>query len=133
MTTPAHLGTYPLGFEHVRIMVDALTDGGSYVLLPAAVSPATITIGTNDSWEGALDTLYHECVEMTLDRLGCQYRKESREAADSSAYIFVISHVEMAELTARISKVLPRITQDLRRAWLRHKKARETKAKKEGK
>ena len=136
-TKPEFVGVYILGTERLQLWADKTSMAAEYLIVPEdAKCSARLTIGTKYDWDNTLDSLYHETAELTLERLGCAYNRESRIATDANAYTFIMTHEDLAELTARLSTTHPAMIKDLRKVWLKHSKERrelKARAKKKGK
>lgn len=115
------VGTYPLGWSRVQIVAREGI-GGEFWLSPGDIDCPRIKIGLDeDRWEDVLETLLHEVEELSATIIGTRFWKSAWQSEDSSAYTFVMTHQQFAEIICWAASLLPACEDDLVEMWSKRK------------
>lgn len=114
-----------MGSENVRLFVDDTY--GARFGVDDNESASYITIGLDqDNWWQVVTALLHEAFEMSLYRHSCRYSQGPDYAADNGNYLFVATHTQFSEATARaalfIANCLPRLEEEYKKFHKKKKK-----------
>lgn len=116
------IGIFTLGTRNVKLQVNEF-NGGTFDCNPDV---AEITIGINKrNWVDVLNYLVHESWELAAMELGCRFTPNPDFSASSDGFIFVMTHTQMSEITARTAWFLNHAIPALRKAYIEfHKEKR---------
>lgn len=118
------VGTYMLNDEPIVLALREGT-GGDFTTRPETKQPAIISVGAggpNAEWRFAVGILLHEAGEFVAVRMGLRYRPSGEFAMDNGSHVFLMTHTQYSELTARVGEFLAECLPDLCDAWRKWKK-----------
>lgn len=116
------VGTYDIGSERVELFLRQ-GDGGEFNAMPDRSGIAQIKIGADfPTWHDVVATLLHEALEFQMMQRGNRYSPAPDHAQDHSSYLFVMTHQQFSEVTARAGIFVAHCLPDLARAWNRWRK-----------
>lgn len=129
--TTRRLGTCQLGDRMVELLCEPKSGGGSFYfgarMADIAVShdnvPAIVIGLGRGRWWSTVDILLHEAMEFAFAEARLRFEPD-RDYGDSRAnYLFVMSHEQFGEATARASMFITKAMPLLEKAWEKqHKK-----------
>lgn len=100
------VGTYDLGLEQVDLWLrDGL--GADFSMTPEKGRCPKIQVGMDTgSWQETVGRLHHEAMELTMAKMGLRYGESPDYARDNGASLFVMTHTQFSEASARTGMFL---------------------------
>lgn len=121
--TEIKVGTYDLGHENVDVYAVLNDQGGSYHCNPNEGGPARVRIGIRyNHWWETVNVATHEAFEFILDRMELKFRASGDTSRDSAAVLFVFTHSQFSEASARVAYFLTKLLPDLAMLYNKWKK-----------
>jgi hypothetical protein len=117
------VGVYEAGFDRIELFIREGTGAEFYMrpesdLLPAVGALPRIKIGMDyDSWPEVLECVLHEVEEFIMYRKGLRFEPSGHLSNDSTRFLFILSHVDFADVMAKTADFLSSAQGDLRTAW----------------
>lgn len=120
------VGTYDLGGESVQLALRE-GDGGDWDSRTPEGRMPLLRVGDDgsDSWPGVVGVLLHEAEELVSARMGLRFRPNPDFAGDNGSYVFLMTHTQYSELTARVGLFMAVCLPDLARAWGQWRKVKK--------
>lgn len=111
------VGFFELGNEQVQVVLREGV-GGEFWLEPGDIKCPRIKIGADQAcWGDLVAVLDHEALEFTLTRMRRRYFTSMDYANDHGAYTFFLTHVEFAEVAARVAHFLVKCLPQMEKEW----------------
>lgn len=119
------VGVYHFGFEQVELYARDDT-GGDVFVLPEKGRLPRMKIGMDyRHWNGVIATLFHEVMELAMDRANCRFRPTNNLNWSSDCYVFHLDHHQFTESCARAAEFTVACQDDLHRTWKSWRKTRK--------
>lgn len=119
------IGTYNLGSENVRLYMTG-ESGGCFYAAPKPADTAKIEVGADHAeWWQTAAVLIHEVTELAYYRHGLRYAQTPDYAADNGNYMFIMSHTDFSEASARASIFIATAMPALEKQWHKWKGAKK--------
>lgn len=100
------LGNYYIGHEQIQVVLRE-GNGAEYYTCPEKGSLPRIKIGMDQkNWKYIVGILIHEATEFLLGRLHARYEDAEDLGKDASGYLFVLNHVQLADINTRLADFL---------------------------
>jgi len=117
------IGVYPCGGEEVQLILREGT-GGEFYTMPGKGCIARIKVGADagHGWSFLVGTLMHEVMEFSMTRAGLRYGPAPDYSLDNGNYLFVMTHTQFSEASARAAMFLAAALPDLSGAWKKWKR-----------
>lgn len=125
-----YLGTFQLGYRHVRLYADVNGCNGNVDILPEDHQNASVHVGMDCPWEESLAVLLHEAYETVLIDLNTRYHNSPSFANSSSDYTFFMTHNQLGEAHEKVGTFLEEAYPAFEVAYKKFQKKRAEKKKK---
>lgn len=126
----SHLvGTYTLGYDNVRVVVDGDTAGSAAAVWynPTDGGCEKIILKCKGrSWGDGVSGLLHEAMEAMLHRRGLGYSQSHAPREVTDGYLFVMNHHEFDQCCDWVALFLSECLPDLSLAWRKLNKTPKT-------
>src|ERR1700676_1830035 len=100
------VGIFKLGFGFVKLFAVPGSESGEVLLLPKSKGTREIYIGIDGEWDEVVSTLLHEAYEVVLIDLNTRYKQKPSFSAESSDFVFFMTHNQLGEAHERIGEFL---------------------------
>lgn len=108
------IGAYDLGIQSIRVYVRS-GNGAEF-----DCGAATMTVGLDSAWPGIVSALCHEALEMSAAQMGIRWCPSPDFSGASDGWLFVMTHPQMSEVSARVGHMLSAALPDLAAAHKKH-------------
>ncbi len=116
------IGTYDLGLEQVDLWVRS-GFGADFAMAPEKGRCPKIQVGLETgTWQEAVGRLHHEAMELTMAKMGLRYSESPDYARDNGASLFVMTHTQFSEASARTGMFLAQCLPDFGRGFRKWRK-----------
>lgn len=120
----SRVGSYGLGPQSVDLYLRE-DDGGEFYVIPEAGKTPRIVVGADyDSWYRVVEVAHHEAMELAMTMIGARYQPAPDNGNDHGSYVFVMTHAQFSEASARTAQFLAASLPDLSRAWAKWRKGK---------
>jgi hypothetical protein len=108
------IGTYTLGIQSIRVYGRA-GNGAEF-----DCGAAEMTLGLDHDWPGVVTELCHEAIEMCAAQMGLRWAPAPDFSGAADGWLFVMTHPQMSEVSARVGHMLSDALPDLATAHKKH-------------
>ncbi len=111
------IGVYPMGLAQVELVLRE-GNGGEFYTFPEKGKVARIKVGADQKqWRDVVGVLLHEAFEFTAMQLALRYAPAPDLSRDNGNYLFVMTHTQFSDVSARAGEFISCCLPDLARAW----------------
>ncbi len=112
------LGTFPLGPRNVEVFVDRAHGNGSF-----AGPESGMEIGlAHQDFATVMGVLVHEAMEFAMMDIRCRWTPAPDISHGHDGYLFVMTHPQFGEASARVGEFLAAMVPTLYAAWKQEQK-----------